>query len=687
MPAQEIVYEIGGDAASLVAAGAAGAKALRQTDKAAQDMRKSLDRVTSANTAYQRSINSATGVTDGFGRSAKASAAVFQRDWNNAVKSVDRMRTTLDPLYAASKRYEAAVNSLDAAVKRGAITDAERVRLLGLAEKAYLQTGNAAVASGARLGGFAVVMERNRGTIQMLGYQVQDVAVQLAAGTRATTVFAQQGSQVLSAFGPVGAVLGALAAVTLPLLGAAFATAGSEADGFSDRMSELEGAINRLDAAVANYSAQGLEALRQKYGEIDATILGLIERERQFAIASTDRAAVDAVQALAAEYGALSINLGALGPAGLAVNNQLAAMGREMGLTLSQTRSLVKALQDAANAKDHLARAEALSRVSALLMQSTRAGDELTGKIVDAESAMRRLVAAAPQAGWLAGAISGASALAGQLWDAVSAQAALLAAQGTDDAGNPIPAGVSRDNRPRSAPAGIGGVDWGGSSGGGGGGGGGSQVQSELESLRQSLMTAEELELASYEKRQELLQQALDQRLLTQMEYASMMEDAQRAHQEAMAEIDVWRYGDGAQQAAAFMGVLADTFQSGNERMQRMGRIFGAAEALINAWRAYSQTLADPSLPFFAKFAAAASVLSAGMQAVQAIKSGGGGGRGAAATAGRGATQTASAPSPLDVRLTEFNPSGLYTGAAIGRLLEALTAEAGDRGYRLMVAR
>lgn len=198
-------------------------------------------------------------------------------------------------------------------------------------------------------------------------------------------------------------------------------------------------------------------------------------------------------------------------------------------------------------------------------------------------------------------------------------------------------------------------------------------------------MTEEQIEAESYLKRQEMLKQALDQRLLTQMEYASLMEDAHRAHQEAMAEMDVWRYGDGQQKAAAFMGVLADTFQSGNERMQKMGRVFGAAEALINAWRAYSQTLADPSLPFLAKFAAAASVLSAGMRAVSAIKSGSGGASGGRSASGGGGS---AAPStPLDVRLSGISPNTLVSGADIGALLDRLTDEAGDRGYRLMIAR
>ncbi|MCP4488301.1 MAG: hypothetical protein GY820_13420, partial [Gammaproteobacteria bacterium] len=41
-----------------------------------------------------------------------------------------------------------------------------------------------------------------RGVSQNLGWQLQDVAVQAQMGTSAFTIFAQQGSQMASSFGP-----------------------------------------------------------------------------------------------------------------------------------------------------------------------------------------------------------------------------------------------------------------------------------------------------------------------------------------------------------------------------------------------------------------------------------------------------------------------------------------------------
>lgn len=54
-------------------------------------------------------------------------------------------------------------------------------------------------------------------SIQNVSYQVQDFAVQLAGGTSAAVALGQQLPQVTSAFGPMGAAMGAVLAVAIPL--------------------------------------------------------------------------------------------------------------------------------------------------------------------------------------------------------------------------------------------------------------------------------------------------------------------------------------------------------------------------------------------------------------------------------------------------------------------------------------
>lgn len=703
--AQEIVFDIDGSADGLIAAGEAGAKALRVTGKAAQDLTKQVARVTDAAADFQRKANAWAGVTDRVGRSAKTAASYFQKDWDSAIKQVDRMRTTLDPLYAASKKYEEVVARLDSAARKGAISDAERVRLLGLAEKAYLRVGDAVDVAAVRSGGFAGAMQRNGHSIQLVGYQVQDMAVQLAAGQNAMVVFAQQGSQIASAFGPMGVMIGTLAAVGLPLLGAAFARAGDQGDNTRDAIegltSGIDGYLSYVENATKTTSELGEEfgAWAEQIRQASEYLAGV-----QLAKVLDDlAAAVDPLKGQLSEVQGLFQSLtdaqsrfdelSASGDRTLewtqlrdeieAIDYNLTAAAEKLGLTRDQALSLAAAIDDIGRAKGMAEIATSAGRVLDLMRSIAASGYDLppalrdaaislekiqakaaqavteTGRMPDilhrAREAMDALAAAAPGGGWLSGAISDAATLATTLWDAASAKAAAYAENaGPDERGSQRgqqqSAGAWRSQQAAADRA------RGGS--GGGGGGGQNQLVSNLDSLRNSLMTEEQLEAESYARRQELLQAALAQRLITQQEFAALAEDAQRAHQEAMAEIDVWRYGDGQQKAAAFMGVLADTFQSGNERMQRMGRVFGAAEALINAWRAYNQTLADPSLPFMAKFAAAASVLSAGMKAVQAIKSGGGG------SAGRSASPSAAAPVAARPNMTA---NYTITGDVIGR--------------------
>ena len=55
-------------------------------------------------------------------------------------------------------------------------------------------------------------LKNMRAQAQQASYQLQDIAVQAQMGTNGFTIFAQQGSQLASVFGPAGAVTGALIA-------------------------------------------------------------------------------------------------------------------------------------------------------------------------------------------------------------------------------------------------------------------------------------------------------------------------------------------------------------------------------------------------------------------------------------------------------------------------------------------
>jgi hypothetical protein len=223
------------------------------------------------------------------------------------------------------------------------------------------------------------------------------------------------------------------------------------------------------------------------------------------------------------------------------------------------------------------------------------------------------------------------------------------------------------------------------SGGGRGGGGGATAVDpfiAKMEQLRESLMTEEELERQSYERRTQLLEEFLQRQPEKLKEYQDLQERLQAEHQQRMAEIDVYRYGTGLQQAETFFGDMATALRGGNEQMMKIAQAFGAAEALINAWRGYAQVIGDPTVPWFAKVAKAAAVLSAGLGAVQAIKgaSPGGtssGGGGAAAVGG-------AAAAPIPTQTVAINLQGdTFSRATVEGLLEQIQSQL-DRGGRLV---
>lgn len=150
----------------------------------------------------------------------------------------------------------------------------------------------------------------------------------------------------------------------------------------------------------------------------------------------------------------------------------------------------------------------------------------------------------------------------------------------------------------------------------------------------------------------------------------------------------------------ALLGVgqdVASGLSGINNRMSKTAQKFAAAIALVNAYQAASATLADPRLPWFARIAAAGSVLAAGLGFVSAIKSGGSGGKGGGGKGGGGSqrvptpTQTAvttteQKQAPLDIRL-HLPERGMFTAGQVSELLDGLTREAGDRGMRLLTVK
>lgn len=82
--------------------------------------------------------------------------------------------------------------------------------------------------------------------------QAQDIAVQLQMGTKASLVLAQQGSQILGAFGTGGAVLGGVLAVG----GAFFTMAEKSREAFDAMKADADGFATRMRASLSGTSTE-----------------------------------------------------------------------------------------------------------------------------------------------------------------------------------------------------------------------------------------------------------------------------------------------------------------------------------------------------------------------------------------------------------------------------------------------
>lgn len=105
-----------------------------------------------------------------------------------------------------------------------------------------------------------------RGGVQQAGYQIQDFIVQVQGGQSALVAFSQQGSQLAGAFGPGGAVVGAIIALGSVLAGVLI----TSLNGGKNAMDALKDAAEAMDKVI-NVSINGVAALSDKYAYLAKT--------------------------------------------------------------------------------------------------------------------------------------------------------------------------------------------------------------------------------------------------------------------------------------------------------------------------------------------------------------------------------------------------------------------------------
>jgi len=214
---------------------------------------------------------------------------------------------------------------------------------------------------------------------------------------------------------------------------------------------------------------------------------------------------------------------------------------------------------------------------------------------------------------------------------------------------------------------------------GGGTSGGGSRrtrenpLIAQVEQLQQSLMTQEELQMASFERQQETLQSALEQQLLTREEYNGLMESAELQHSQKMVKAS-------NDQTRGTLRNLGTMFQGSKK--------IGAGLALANSYLAFTEVLKDPALVGrpFARVAAAGAVLASGLQAVQSIKSASAGGGGGAAIGGAspsgGTTGAAAAPQTSNNVAIQLTGGDMFSRDQVIQLINGIN-DAVDDGAQI----
>ena len=629
-------------------------------------------------------VNSADGAITSFGRvttAAEANARGFDRALRNADGGASNLQRQINSLTGVLN------NS-----RRSAESSAHAFDRLGTEA---ITASNQIAATSRTAGNLSGQVTNAGGSVANLASQFNDIGVMLAAGQSPLQLALQQGTQInqvfssmggagITAAGRIGILRTALLSIFSPANlitiatiagGAALFQFGMNALGAKDKVATYADALDDLEN-ITNDISRANDILELSMDDLIAQYGTAAQRVRELAIAelelavSRQRGAVaqamqnEELQDVIRDYSRLTTVVDELGNTYYDTSASARAISRDLGVTGQTASELAisfNALQNALTVEDQVA---AWTRIQALL---ERAGVSLSdlppelaaalATVIDLEQAMLDYAAAAEKGAAATAAIKEALPIAGK-GAPMSAQPSLLQAMGSfatppGETGDTSGVGSSLAN----------------------------QIERDLEQLREGFMTQEELQIAAYESQQEILQEALERRLITQQEYNALMQDAQSQHQDRMSAIDVYRYGTGVQKTQQFMSQMASALQNGNEKMARISRVFAAGETLINAWRAHNQTLSDPTLPFFAKIPAALSILSAGMGAVNAIRGSGGAGGGGGGAGRAAASAAASQPAQLPTQTLRFDFGGQNTMGM--EQIVGLLNDAYDRGYRI----
>lgn len=180
-------------------------------------------------------------------------------EFNRAESIIEALGNQLAVLDEAQENGARSAAVLAAQLRAGSkATDEEKQKIGELTGRLYdMKTG---VETGAKGTGAW------KNSMQQAGYQVQDFIIQVQGGQSALVAFAQQGSQLAGAFGPGGAVIGSVIALSSVLAGVLI----TSLNGGKNAMDALKDAAEAMDKVIT-ISQNGVAALSDKYALLAKT--------------------------------------------------------------------------------------------------------------------------------------------------------------------------------------------------------------------------------------------------------------------------------------------------------------------------------------------------------------------------------------------------------------------------------
>lgn len=274
--AGSIVYEISADVEPLLQGGKQAIDALDKLDAAAQQSGKGMDNLDQSTSQTGSAFTELAGYANsmdnqlrklntnvsGIARAmeeARSGTGGANNEFNRAESIIEALGNQLAVLDEAQENGARSAAVLAAQLRAGSkASDEEKQKIGELTGRLYdMKTG---VETGAKGTG------KWKSSMQQAGYQVQDFIIQVQGGQSALVAFAQQGSQLAGAFGPGGAIVGSVIALSSVLAGVLI----TSLNGGKNAMDALKDAAEAMDKVIT-ISQNGVAALSDKYANLART--------------------------------------------------------------------------------------------------------------------------------------------------------------------------------------------------------------------------------------------------------------------------------------------------------------------------------------------------------------------------------------------------------------------------------